>query len=355
MKKYIGLEEMSNVNCSSVLNVIGHYGEISRKEISDITGLSWGGVTKIVNKLFEKGYIVEDKSEKISGQGRIPKVLSIHRQQNFVIGLDINRMGLSAYVMNLAGEVLKEYAEDGSFENRANLLQAILDFTGKIVKEYENNKIMAIGVAMQGLLDVEQGISIKFPHCQDWRNVPIRDILRKEFKTEVFVEHDPNCMLYSVMREEEKDNMLLLRVDSSVGMAASVNGRIVRGNRLLEIAHHIVVPDGKMCRCGQKGCLEAYISPCFVNKELRAAAVADMIQPMSVFISNMCRIFNSEEVVLTGALMKYKSFFEKVLVDKLYQYCDKEEILLRFVEEENRAVHGAALIAVQGAIDQIKV
>ena len=57
MKKYMDLEDMSKVNCSSVLNVIREAKEVSRKEISDITGLSWGGMTKIVNKLFEKGYI----------------------------------------------------------------------------------------------------------------------------------------------------------------------------------------------------------------------------------------------------------------------------------------------------------
>lgn len=355
MKKYIGLEEMSNGNCSSVLNIIGHYGEMSRKEIADITGLSWGGMTKIVNKLFEKGYIVEGKGEKVSAQGRTPRVISINKHQNFVIGLDINRMGLHAYVMNLAGEVLKEYSEEGSFDARDNLLNEILFFLRKVVEEYREKRILAIGIAMQGLMDTEQGISIKFPGCQDWRNVPIRDILKEEFQMDVYVEHDPNCMLYSVMCEEEKENMLLFRVDSSIGMAASLNGRIIRGNGLLEVAHHIVVPEGKKCRCGQRGCLESYVAPCFVNKQLQVAAVADMIQPMAVFMSNMCRIFNSDQIVLTGDLMKHNSFFRNSLLDKFYQYCDKENVIVRFVEEADRAVRGAALIAVQNAIDKIKI
>ena len=109
MKKYIGLEEMSNGNCSSVLSVIRDCGEVSRKQISDITGLSWGGMTKIVNKLFEHEYIVEDKSENVTGIGRIPNVIRINKEQNFVIGLDINRMGFAAYVMNLAGDIIKGY------------------------------------------------------------------------------------------------------------------------------------------------------------------------------------------------------------------------------------------------------
>ena len=77
MKKYMDLEDMSKVNCSSVLNVIREAKEVSRKEISDITGLSWGGMTKIVNKLFEIGYIEEGKSAVSTGVGRTPGVITI--------------------------------------------------------------------------------------------------------------------------------------------------------------------------------------------------------------------------------------------------------------------------------------
>ena len=354
MKRYIGLEEMSKANCASVLNIIQHYGEISRKEISDITSLSWGGMIKIVNKLFENGYIVEDKSEKQPGQGRTPNLIRINKSRNFVIGLDVNRMGLSAYVMNLAGDILKEYAEEGAFDCKDHLLDAILSFVGKIVAEYQEFYILAIGVAMQGILDIEKGVSIRFPHCSDWECVPIRDILKEKFDVEVFVEHDPNCVLYSAMREED-ENTLLMRIDSSVGMAVSVGGKILRGNGLLEVAHQVVVPNGKVCKCGHRGCLEAYIAPCFIKKEVNMAAVGEMIQPLAVFMQNMYHLFASEKIILTGNLMKHHAHFEKDLLALFYSYCDQKAVSVEFVDETNRAVHGAALIALYGAIDQIKV
>ena len=149
MKKYIGLEEMSNENCSSVFGVISSYGEISRKEIAEITGLSWGGMTKIVNKLFEKGYIVENPSEGVKVQGRKPKLIRVNSDNNFVVGLDINRMGLTAYVMDLAGRILKEYTEECSFDKKEVILEGILSFLRKIVGEYAKKNILAIGVAMQ--------------------------------------------------------------------------------------------------------------------------------------------------------------------------------------------------------------
>lgn len=352
MKKYIGLEEMSNGNCASVLRVIRDCGEVSRKQISDITGLSWGGMTKIVNKLFEQGYIVEDKSEKNTGIGRTPNVIRINKEQNFVIGLDINRMGFSAYVMNLAGEVIKGYTEEAAFSDRSELLQSILGLSHRVVDEFAGQKILALGVAMQGILDVERGISIQFPHCPDWKEVPIRDLLEQEFDIPVFVEHDPNCMLYSVMSEDENENILLLRLDTSVGMAASVGGSIIRGNGLLEVAHHIVVPDGKECRCGQKGCLEAYVSACLVRGQLKEQAVTEMIEPMAVFMHNMVSMFQLEKIVLTGRLVGFQTFFADKLQKTFEKYC-KKEVLLEFVEEGEHAVHGAALIAAQGAIEQL--
>ena len=355
MKKYIGLEEMSNVNCSSVLNVIRNCKEVSRKQISDITGLSWGGMTKSVNKLFENEYIVEEKSEQNSGGGRIPNVISVNKKKHFVIGLDINKSGFCAYVMNLCGDMLKEYFKETEFENSEELLAEILNFTRGIFEEFWEGEILAIGVAMQGILDVENGVSVRFPDCSDWKNVPVRQILEETFGVNVFVEHDPNCMLYASLEEEDCDSVLLFRIDKSIGMAASVKGRILSGNGIMEIAHQVVVPGGKPCKCGRQGCLEAYIKPCINHGQVQGEAISEMVGPLAVSIYNMARMFNSDVVILTGDLIKYRALFEKELVSKIQEFYREEKADIRFVDDTKSAVRGAALIAVQGAIDSIRI
>lgn len=354
MKKYIDLQEMSSVNCASVLNVIRNCGEVSRKQITDITGLSWGGMTKIVNKLFEQGYIEEVKCEIASGNKRTPGFIRVRRDDFFVIGLDINRVGFGAYVMNLAGDVIKEYSAECFFGNKNELLEAILNFVRGIVNEFQDKTFLAIGVAMQGTLDVENGISIKFPQCKDWQKVPLKDILEKKFHMNVFIEHDPDCMLHASLYEEESENMLLFRIDNSIGMAASIGGTIIRGNGLLEIAHSIVIPHGKMCRCGQNGCLEAYVAPCLSKDKIDRTAIAELIEPLAIFIGNMVRIFHSDTVILTGKLATYREMFADDLLNQFYQFCD-EKVEIKFVEEKQRAVYGAALIAVQGTIEKLKI
>ena len=212
MKRYLDLDDISNVNCSSVLNVIRETGEISRKGISDETGLSWAGMTKIVNKLFEKGYLEESKSKaETQGVGRIPNLIKICRDRNVVIGLDINRQGFIGKVVNLAGDQIAEYTSGISYQKKEELLEKIISFISRIVDSHHHQKIAAISIAMQGQVDSETGISVKFPHCKDWENVPIKKILEDNFKLKVYVEHDPNCMLYAAIDGERAENCILFR------------------------------------------------------------------------------------------------------------------------------------------------
>ena len=355
MKKYMGLEDMSKVNCSSVLNVIRETKEISRKEIADITGLSWGGMTKIVNKLFEKGYIEEEKSTVSTGAGRTPGVITICKDYNVVIGLDINREGLVGCVLNLAGDVLEEYSADVSCENKEELMESIISFTSTMIKENNKRNILAIGVAMQGIVDVEKGRSIKFPGCAGWSNVEIKDILEKLFHQPVFIEHDPNCMLYSAVYSNPMENSVLFRIDRSIGMAVTLDGNILRGNGVLEVAHNIAVPGGKKCECGKRGCVEAYLKACLKEEEFNVEASEEMVKVIAALMYNMCQIFNASKLILTGKLIDYRDNFENELMEEFFKYSEPERIKVEFMVGTRRVVYGAAMIAIQGAIDEIEV
>ena len=355
MKKYIGLQDMSHVNCSSVLRVIQAHGEISRKQISDITGLSWGGMTKIVNKLLEKEYITEEKSEVPGGTGRIPGMLSIRRDRHLVAGVDVNRTGLSAYVTDLSGDIKRQYFGENLFRDKEELLDNILCFIQRIFQDFGDEEIVAAGIAMQGGIHGENGVSVNFPGCGDWRDVPLIEILKERFHTEFYLENDPDCMLCSETVWADGAHVILFRIDRSIGMSVSLNGTILRGNGILEVAHSIVVPGGKRCRCGLDGCLEAYIEPCVREGQINGKAVEEMIRPLAVTIHNMICLFHADIVILAGDLMKYASLFEEKLLWELRRMGNGKKTEIRFQDDTKSAVRGAALIAARHAVDSLRL
>ena len=350
MKKYIDLEEMVNVNCSTVLDIIHKNTAVSRKQITQLSGLSWGGMTKIVNKLLEKEYIVETKLEN-SSSGRTPGSLSINKSKNFVVGLDINKTGLKAIVTDLTGEVLKTFEADVKALDKDLFLGEITDFLDSVFKSFKKGEIVSMGIALQGIVDYKQGISVKFPEVAGWENVPIKNLLEEKFEVPVFVEHDPDCILYSFLKYGTLENTVLFRIDKSIGMAVAVGGRIIKGRGIFEIAHNIVVPKGKECYCGLRGCLQAYVSDCMGKEELDSNAINDFLPVMALTIRNMTNVFNADRIILTGELMKYSELFETKLMEELAD--NNLSCMVELLDAENRAVKGASQIATDKTISSL--
>lgn len=351
MKKFIDLDDMANHNCSNVLNIIQKNGTVSRRQITELSGLSWGGMTKIVNKLLENEYIVEAKKESTTSSGRIPSVLSVNTDKNFVIGLDINKTGLHAVVTDLTGKIIETFQGNVSLGNKESFIKQITEFTESIFNQFKSIPIISIGVAMQGIVDHKNGISVKFPDIADWENVQLKKILEERFNVPVFLEHDPDCLLYAHMDSQSRENIVLLRIDKSIGMAVSIGGKIIKGNGILEIAHNTVIPGGKKCRCGSSGCFEAYVYPCLENNKINTNALDELIVPLAVMIKNLAGIFNASKVILTGALMEHKELFEKKLISETSRF--GKDISWEISTASDMVVTGAAGIAVKKSINSI--
>lgn len=353
MKQYIDLDGMVNANSAYVLSIIQKSGGISRKQISQLSGLSWGGMTKIVNRLLENGYIVEEKGTDPAAAGRTPHVLRINTAKNFIVGLDINKTGFRAIVMDLAGNVLDSFSLSTQAKTAQELLGECTAFLASILRQYEPGAIVAAGIAMQGIVDAQNGISVRFPGIADWKNVPLKEIWESQFQISVYIEHDPDCLLYPHLSPESSENVLLLRIDRSIGAAVSLAGKVFKGTGILEIAHNIVIPMGKQCACGARGCLEAYISPCLKDDTVDTQAIAEIALPLAAAVKNLSTVFCADKVILTGALIRHRHFFDQALsayLEELQCHCE-----VTFLEKCDSAAPGAAMIAAARWIDALKI
>ena len=129
----------------------------------------------------------------------------------------------------------------------------------------EVKDVVALGIGMPGPSNISEGIIIAAPNMPKFKNVPIRDILSKRFDRPVVYENDANAACWGEFAAgagKEVDDMAFFTLGSGIGGGLVCNGQIVHGydDNAAEFGHIIVAPGGRLCGCGQKGCVEPYAS-----------------------------------------------------------------------------------------------
>ena len=360
---------MKKANAADIFSLIRESEKITRKEIEAKTGFSWGAVSTIASHLIELNYIREFKCNESKNAGRTPSYLEVNTGEHFVLGVDINISGFKAALVNLKNEVVNTLFYKAAYSDKKTLLNEIIKFIKDAVKLSNGKDIIGIGIAMQGTVDAKKGISVSIPQCRDWKNVPLADILNKEFKIPVFIEHDPDCILYSASAHEVYDNAILLRVDKGIGMSVLMDGKILSKPGIFEIGHTIAVPAGVKCSCGKQGCLEAYASidgmSALAETEFEELAenakkgdknsgilFENMAHYLSLAVSNAAYLLCISKVVLCGDMWQYKDLFFDKFLQSIQTMSVNNPLEFTFTDVEN-AANGAALIAIERSIEHI--
>ncbi len=368
MKNFIDQRNMKRSNAADVFNLIRESESITRREIADTLGMSWGAVSTITARLLEEEYIIEVKGGSTSSKGRTPSYLQVNGEEHFAVGVDINRTGLSAVVVNLKNHVLCRWQAEADFSGREVLTESIIDFIRAVLEHTEGHRVRCIGVAMQGVVDSVSGISYSLPGCKDWKSIDIAGIIRDSFGIPTYIEHDPNCILYASKTDFSEDT-LLLRIDKGIGMAATLGGRIMAKSGILEVGHTCVVRGGRPCMCGQNGCLEQYASMRGLAKAsgmdfpqlAQAAADGDekavvyfteMARYLAYVISNVSHLLCIGDVLLCGDMCKYSHLFLDKLTSNLAE--NAPDVKISFTQVENAPL-GAVMIAIDRSLEQIEI
>lgn len=124
----------------------------------------------------------------------------------------------------------------------------------------QNKKINGICIGVPGPLDRKTGVIINPPNIP-WGNVPLKKIIRKRFSTKVFLENDANCVALGLLKTEKLRNFVLITLGTGVGGAIVINRKLYTGNgNAGEFGHVTIEKNGVRCHCGNRGCLEEYVS-----------------------------------------------------------------------------------------------
>ncbi len=260
-------------NEKQVIDLIRREGGLSQSQICKKTGLGSSTITYIVGRLRGKGLIVE-KPGQSKKRGAKPVLIDINPSGQFIIGTEINPsyllIGLFDFNCGLIDHIKVSANLDHSVENVVHLLE--VNIKGLLSKnDILHDKVVGIGITLSGSISSEGNVQLSSP--LGWKNVPLKELLTQKFDCPVDI-YTTKVRLLAEMNAHpslSSKNIVYLNIANGVGMTSMIDGQLIHGstNRCGELGHVVIDPEGPLCGCSQRGCLEAHISGPAIAKMIK--------------------------------------------------------------------------------------
>lgn len=344
-------QHMKSVNKSIILNKIRTAEPISRAQIAKETTLTPPTVSSIVKELIAQGIVRESELGASQG-GRKPTMLLINQTAFYVIGVDAGPETVRCAVTDLCGEVIERMVSTNKRSiTNDQFISSIKENIHQVIRTSSINqsKIIGIGVAMHGVVEVEPGISLIAPNL-GLRNIPIKAELEQAFNLTVRVENDARAMALGESwfgGHGELESMVAVNLGRGVGAGLIIKGKLYHGSQDIagELGHMTIDIHGDICDCGNRGCLQTFATGTAIVERARREIVGvpetlageDVFQQavagheayikilqetgevLGIGLTNLIHLINPEKIVLGGGVTNSKEFILPVIKQTIDQ------------------------------------
>ena len=237
---------------------------VSRSEMTDALGVSRSKISMEVGRLIEAGLLAEDGLAKSEG-GRRSSLLRIPRSAGLIAAVDLGATSTDVALSTLGGELLIHRGEPGDIKDGPrSVLDRVKELLSELLAEEgaDARDVLAIGVGVPGPVEHASGVLRSPPIMPGWDGFPIREAFADEYTAPVFVDNDVNVMALGEHRDglgKGEDDVLFVKIGTGIGGGIIADGHLQRGSQGCagDIGHICADPEGPVCSCGNKGCLEA--------------------------------------------------------------------------------------------------
>lgn len=378
-----------------VLAAIRKAEEIARIDIAKITDFSPATVTSITSELLSAGLIEEvsaDETQRDPKRGRPRVALKIRGEAHLIAGIKVASRTATVALMDFIGNIVSEFKiplphSQLSGEDMVSFIYSSL----KTAVESLDKKIedlSGVGVGVAGMIDAPRGFVYWSPSMTE-RNLNLRDLIEARVKLPVFIDNDANLVakaeqLFGLGKSYR--DFVVVTIEHGVGMGIVIDGQIYRGSRGCgaEFGHTKVHLSGALCRCGQRGCLEAYVADYAVLREANIVGAVsehddldDKIEQLfdsakagdplaqSIFqragtmfamgLANIINIFDPELIILSGERMQFDYLYADDVLEDMKKLVVEIDAPLPQVKIHKWGdlmwAKGAAAFAMEGVTD----
>lgn len=331
-------------------------GHAPRMDIARALGISPGSVTALTQDLIEAGFLSEIAAPaRESGRGRPPVALAVVPEARFVLGLRLSDEIHTISLSDFAGTELataRRASQPGRYE-----IAPLLDEVEALIDEVLDKaalpraRVAALGVGLPGAVHHDTGF-VQWSPILTGQNHALKTIIEDRFGLATHLENDANVLTLAELwfgAGRAMQDFAVVTIEQGVGMGLVLNNRLFRGAQGLglELGHTKVQLDGALCRCGQRGCLEAYLADYALVREASTAldrdprsaqTAAAMLESLfdqakagngaakaifqragrflSLGLANVVQMFDPALIILSGARMRYDYLYaEEVLAE----------------------------------------
>ncbi len=263
------------INRARVLDAIRRRGCLSRSDAAEITALDKKSITNVMGELLEEEYVVE-VGKRRTAKGRPFVLLELRKDRHFGAGLSISEGGVTALLVNLAGEVVAVHEIAYLPGPPLDDILAAARRACEQVRSVARGHLDGVGVTVPGLVDLEAGKVIRSVNVPALNGADIRGKAAGFAGGSVIFEEATRA---KALAEKwfglGRDLSSFVCVELGVGIGAGIfhDNRLFPGGKeyVGEIGHVRIEPGGRPCPCGHRGCLESYLSETVLLREINAA------------------------------------------------------------------------------------
>jgi glucokinase len=192
---------------------------------------------------------------------------------SLTIGVDVGGTKVAAGVVDERGKILEKLKRATPAYRPDDTADVI---AGAVLELVSRHEVSAVGIGAAGFVDETRSTVLFAPNLA-WRGEPVKKRVEERIGRPVVVENDANAAAWAEAKlgaARGQRDVLLITVGTGIGAGIVLDGRLYRGRwgSAGEPGHYRVVPDGRLCGCGNRGCWEQYASGTALVAEARDLA-----------------------------------------------------------------------------------
>ena len=261
------LRSLRERNSMRVVDLLRRHGTASRADIARWTGLSRSTVSSLVSDLQASGLVVErdgETSRPSSIGGRPPVLLALEPTAGVALGVDFGHTHLRVAVADLSSRIMAERHQELDVDRAATeALDRAAELINEVIAEagVDRDRVVAVGMGLPGPVDSVTGVVGSSVILPGWAGLAPAAELERRVGIHVEVDNDANLGALAEVAfgaARGVSDVIYLKVASGIGAGIVLGGTLQRGVIGLagELGHVLADPEGRVCRCGNRGCLE---------------------------------------------------------------------------------------------------